>query len=477
LKYLILEERGYFWWHDANISAEQFVPDINVTGLLTIDENGYIELELDGVLPESNIFKPPHKFIQGILKDTGQYVLLLELFLNGGRFSTGEISYSKYMAFNCVISDFLLQLGKNVTVFNSLEIELKGFEEWIPLTSIKLENTETGVSAEYTKQDDIVYLLDDGQLILKFNLDDSYGDIFGGGITDKRNSVSWRETASLTYSFSEQVSLETIKHQIKLLEELLVLLTNADNCLDWATLFLDGDKKCTLYSERYHRNTISIIPKNECLIGFEQISGDFGNIFSTWKRQTEEFGSGIYLYFANRKNNGYLENRFLYSVTGIESFYSVKFPNPARIPIENPETVKRVLNQIDFDKITDEHDKKWLRKKLPLDRKPYLKEQIYQLFKSLPFDFNQENITNFAKSCADHRNVIAHNGGAKDVGYTSCPEFAIDLDRKLKPLLYLYHFLILQEIGVDEILLKAVFYKTSLINHIEYFELLARREE
>jgi hypothetical protein len=49
-----LEERGYFWWNDEPIPQGHLAPASAVAGLLKIDDNGRIDLELDGVLPSTH---------------------------------------------------------------------------------------------------------------------------------------------------------------------------------------------------------------------------------------------------------------------------------------------------------------------------------------------------------------------------------------------------------------------------------------
>ena len=47
----LLEETGYFWWGDTPLPSGQFAPESAVVGKLSIDEEGYSRLELEGVLP------------------------------------------------------------------------------------------------------------------------------------------------------------------------------------------------------------------------------------------------------------------------------------------------------------------------------------------------------------------------------------------------------------------------------------------
>lgn len=94
MKTIILEERGYFWWHNEPIPKNHFAPDSSITGTLKIDEEGRVELELDGVLSsDGNPFAALHgygepfssdKNIQGILKSSNKFALLIGLVKNGG---------------------------------------------------------------------------------------------------------------------------------------------------------------------------------------------------------------------------------------------------------------------------------------------------------------------------------------------------------------------------------------------------------
>lgn len=47
----VLEETGYFWWGDTPLPSGQFAPESAVVGKLSIDEEGYSRLELEGVFP------------------------------------------------------------------------------------------------------------------------------------------------------------------------------------------------------------------------------------------------------------------------------------------------------------------------------------------------------------------------------------------------------------------------------------------
>jgi hypothetical protein len=50
----ILEERGYFWWFEDNPSPSALLPESAVPGVLKIDVDGRITLQLDGQLRSLN---------------------------------------------------------------------------------------------------------------------------------------------------------------------------------------------------------------------------------------------------------------------------------------------------------------------------------------------------------------------------------------------------------------------------------------
>ena len=64
----ILEERGLLWWSDEPIPEGKFAPEASITGLLTIDEDGRITLELDGYFPNRS-FPIKYSFVEVGLLD------------------------------------------------------------------------------------------------------------------------------------------------------------------------------------------------------------------------------------------------------------------------------------------------------------------------------------------------------------------------------------------------------------------------
>ncbi len=133
----IFESRGLFWWGHEPIPNGKIAPNSCVAGLLKIEGDGSISLELDGYLPnEHGPFTmmqqrelPADKSIRGLLKGSGEQVVLLELIRNGGQFKTNGISYEQFAASTCLVSEH--SPLPDELMFRELILPLSGYEEWL----------------------------------------------------------------------------------------------------------------------------------------------------------------------------------------------------------------------------------------------------------------------------------------------------------------------------------------------------------
>src|SRR5271169_2756865 len=172
----ILEGRGLFWWADDPIPAQQIAPGSSVSGLLKIENGGDISLELDGYLPsEHGPFSvmvqrefPGDKCIRGLLKGSGQHILLVGLIRNGGQMESNGISFERYVVSNCLVSESGPVAPK--LIFRQLITPLSGYEEWLRLDAIKVVRTKRMASARYRRPKKVTYRLADGSLTIDFEL-------------------------------------------------------------------------------------------------------------------------------------------------------------------------------------------------------------------------------------------------------------------------------------------------------------------
>jgi ApeA N-terminal domain 1 len=444
----ILEGRGLFWWADDPIPANQFAPSSCVSGLLKIDNDGSSSLELDGYLPSEHgpmsamvqRELPAGKHIRGLLKGSGQHILLVGLIRNGGQMRSNGISYERYVASTCLVSERGPIAGK--LVFKQLIVPLSGYEEWLRLGAIKVRRTRRMVSAKYKWPKEASYRLADGSLTVDFEL--------GGqsSLTMSGTEVSMKETASASLQFPKPLDLDGIKTQYQLFEDLLILLTSTDYALDWPWVALTKQSRCRLYFRKVGDHTVGTAPKYfECVTNFVQLRDSLGSIWEAWRNKREELGPGLYLYLGTRRGIPlYVEHRFVNLVWGLEAFHRRKYTASQTAPLK--QKIDRILEQIGKNK-----DKKWLAKKLENAHEPSLGERIFETLSAVPLDFDTTRLRTFSDACAQLRNDISHFGGQRHDG-VSYKEFAIDLNDKSEALDTLYQMLLLHEIGIDKKILK-----------------------
>jgi hypothetical protein len=452
----ILEEHGLFWWSDESVPESQFAPDSAVAGALRISDEGRIELELDGVLPNKHgpwailaeQTLPLDKGICGKLKTTDRCVLLREVSRNGGSVKTGGISFEKYFAMHALVGREVLQPKDHPLQFGRLQVELRGFEEWLMLRSVETKRTRSTLRVKYRAPKKVTYALADGGLSIVY---DMLGPMRGKSRLD---DLKLKELGFLEYSPTKAISLEEIKTQYGLLSDLFILLTGSDYALDWPMLVRRRGRKKSAWQFFFlrHLSTAEQPKLHDCWTTFPRLKEHFGAIFSRFREKRKELGPGIYLYLGTRRATRiYEEHRFVNLIWGLESLHRRR----AAVPQESAglkAKIDRILGQIQKS-----GDRKWLKRQLRHAAEPSLAERLFDTLKVIPLGLEESRLRAFCEETASKRNDISHFGGQRQRGdYT---EFVIDLSRRSEALSYLYHALLLQEIGIDSEIIKWYVYR------------------
>lgn len=442
---LILEERGYFWWHGTPVPDTHFAPDDSVTGHLKISEDGRVELELDGNLPsdkhpldrlvarDRNL--PPELCIQGRLKGSNDHVLLVGLLSNGSRISTNGISYEKYLALGCLVGQSSVPSKVGPGKFKELKINLDGLEEWVRLGGIECKKARS-ITVKYIAPKDTSYSVGDGRLRVVF-------DVLAPFMSQKHMSeITLKERASIVLSLRRGVSLDEMKKQFCLTEDLLILLSGSDYCLDWPLVSISPKQQAHRFYFLRHRSGAAAPAFHECWTNFVQLRECFGEIFAAWRTKRDIYGPGFYLYLGTRRGMKlYPEHRFVNLIWGIESLHRSQETAPVE-PSGLAKKIERILACIEKPR-----DKTWLMGRLKNAHEPSLEQRIFDMFKPLPLRFDDARLCEFAKTCARMRNDISHFGGLRQSGDYAV--FLRKIERHSNAISTLYAFRILLEIGVD----------------------------
>lgn len=434
----IVEEHGIFWWSDEIVPDGHFAPDSAVSGILRIDEDGRIQLELNGTLPRprgplavliaNGMTLPEDKGICGKLKTTDRSVLLLEVRQNGGSFKSAGISFERYFALHALVGRGLLQPKDHPLEFGKLQVALRGFEEWLVLRSIETKRTRTSVRVRYREPSKVSCPLQDGRISIVYDVS---GPLHG---TSHSESLELNELGLIEYVPRKPLSLCDMKAQYGFLSDLFILLTGSDYSLDWPTL-TRGKKKESSWQFFFLRNRSKSEPPKlyECWTNFPQLKDRFGSVFSALREKQQVLGPGIYLYLGTmRAKQIYVEHRFVNLVWGIESLDRRKESTPEE-PNELETKIKRILDQVKGS------DKRWLQNQLRHAREPSLTDRMFRTLRALPLDLEEPRLRQFCEACAKRRNDISHFGGERQVGDTaSYQAFLLDLRLKSEALSYLY---------------------------------------
>ena len=445
MKEAIFEDRGYFWWHGTPVPDRHFAPEDAVTGLLKIAEDGRVNLELDGFLPnaahpleqltDQNMTVSADLCIQGRLKGSNDNVLLTGLFRNGCRVASSGASYENYLALGCLVGPGQFPGKIAPENFKVLKVHLDGLEEWVRLGAIEYKKDRL-ITVRYAAPKDLKYALEDGQLRMVFDVSAPFAS------QRRMSEIAFKERASLVYCPRRSVPLAEMKRQFCFIEDLLILLSGTEYCLDFPLVSFGSKKKSYRFYFLRHRSGASAPAFHECWTNFVQLREHFGDIFNAWRVKREIYGAGFYLYLGTRRGMKlYPEHRFVNLIWGIESLHRGQEVAPAE-PSKLANKIERILSRIE-----DAGDKKWLGRQLRNANEPSLEDRIFDTFKSLPLHFTNTCLRDFAKTCAGMRNDISHYGGQRESG--DYADFLKRLERHSNALSNLYALRILCEIGVD----------------------------
>ncbi len=289
----IIEERGFFWWSDESVPDRCYAPDAHVTGILIIDSSGRVTLKLDGLMPgrglgESLNRGKVEKNIMGVLKNK-QHVFLDELF--SGPASYGYLSYEGYHSSKCLISEQPFAVGDDIKI-KEVQVSLKSLNDWFGLRPISDDSVDNRypdqLTIKYHRPESSKYLIDDGLIKIEHHYEVS------------NTHVSFKIEAHSQFHYVSNIELP-ISEAIEVyhrFSELMLLLTNENNGLDWPVVVC-GDVKSTLYFP-VSESRVEKLDWIDCWVLFNDVKEDFGRLFEGWIKGRADFQSAYYSYISTR---------------------------------------------------------------------------------------------------------------------------------------------------------------------------------
>jgi hypothetical protein len=465
-----IEKKGIFWWfgaeHGHTASRETSIP-----GTLTVTDEGKIRLQLEGALwlesPRTGFgwdesrWLPMDVRIAGCLGDYGGdgYVLLFDLLRTDFSLPDDTPIRQSYEAQMCFKSDSAFSTDFDLDHFHTLRIELQGLEEWLRLESIDVgyecrEGDRTEFTVSYNNHE-FEYQTERAKVTVE-NL------ILGAPVIRLSEAltseVHIRQTNWLVYTPTDQSLFSELRTAYSRIEEVIALFLGRYFRLDWPQFvakYGEFDDWYTLYFPRG--------PKSEKLTNFyffwtifHSVRDRFGDLLSRWQTNTEKYGAAYELYMASMQAPlPHTEHQFVNLVWAVESLHRSwqrENEEPAYVA-RRKKRIEAVLGR--FDEATDKKLRDWLKGKLRYAYEPTLQERIVEVFQRLPFDLDSAQLQSFAARCAKRRNGISHEGGRESD--ESAETFRSDIQELAEALKYLFHALLLHEIGLSsELLIRAM---------------------
>jgi len=468
----VLDKRGAFWWFNETVGLTASI-ETSVSGAITISEEGQIKLDLEGSLWTEEAtttqrwdeprWLPDGKRIVGRIDDG--HVLLdglerTDFFLPDEK--PGRQSYEALRCFSC---DFPFAETFDPDRFRELRIELAGLDDWLGLDSIRVEEQyREGEDAEVKvtyKNHRITYKTPVANVQLESLI---LGVLPFHFLSDRpRNQVDIRQTNWLVYSPATEYNLGDFQIAYRRVEELIALFLGTYFRLDWPTLVGSNGEFDVWYKLYFYRGPAQrqLPPSYLMWATFSSVRDSFGELLQQWQTKVERYGAGYELYMASLQNPlPHPEHRFVNVVWAIESLHrnwQRESGEPQR-ETRRKLCIQEIIGR--FSDATDRKARKWLEGKLKYAYEPTLEERIVEAFSRLPISLKTNQLRIFARRCAKRRNDISHEGGHRsdeDRGV-----FQADLQDLTDALVFLFHALLLHEIGINDDRLVAAITKGGL---------------
>ncbi|MGN8060860.1 HEPN domain-containing protein [Ralstonia sp. 22111] len=442
----ILRADGVFRWYAPSTAASD--NSRGVAGTLEIAVNGISTLSLVGLLLDDSPAETPfvlkridaERCIFGVLKDN-RYVFLRRIEI-GGMTLGNSLSHQKYMARDALVFHHLDD-WPNLNAVTNLQIGLAALDDWASEPTVVVKKTQRGATVRAQKPKTRTFKLPGKTLRLKTNIRYTAPTDF------YLQSATLKQETFLEVEPRQSHSLDSIREEFRLLEDLLLLLADVDVVLPWPTVRYGG--QAALYYFERRRSDPQKVDILKSWAALKWPTTSLGTLLSNLEAQQDILGPGLYLYLGIRRSPAlYLENKFSTAIFGLESLHRRVGTSAAQAKLEAK--IARIISDVKLQK-----DRDWLSGRLRNAGEPSLEERLFLTFSELEIGLEPKGLRAFAKECADVRNQIAHFGGQRDGDYDLFVQRMYTLNEAVRPL---YHAVLLNRIGLDRSRIQGYFHRS-----------------
>jgi hypothetical protein len=447
-----------------------FLPEekeIQVTGILDYSPSSGIDLQLFGILNESeSVVDGDIAIICGITSD-GKKITLYKCHPYQRGFNSNGLEDSSYEALYMFIG---LLMPKEELKFKSINIEFQDFDHWLDIYGFsrnEFVRQEKRTFVEYQQPKDLSFSISDKtQCDFKFS---TYAPS-----RNKLSSLTIRQVCEVSlfgkgaesdfeYLFglfqTFQIFLTLSYFEKPLIKKLTLTKDITSSKLETHETniesYFSSDVTSEAYKEKNHDKRF--------LFTYKDVKENLQSILSKWYEAEDSLSPTIYgLSEAFSKNTTAIEFSFLNIAHAIETLHRRRRSN-AVLPAEKyKERVKEIINSVDPEY------KEWVESKLEFGNEPSLHERIEELISELPDNIKKAllkpNQDQFIKDFKRSRNYYTHYSSTLEKKALKGSDLFY-LKERCKILLVCF---VLKEIGFsDKELEKIIFNKGAfLFNHI-----------
>lgn len=465
-----IDKKGVFWWFGA-AHAHTASHETGIPGTLTVTDDGKIQLQLEGALWLENpevIFRwdesrwlPAHTRIAGCLGEYGGdgYVLLYDLLRTDFSLPNGAPIRQSFDAELCFHDDSAFPAEFDLDHFHTLRIELAGLEEWLRLESIDVgyeyrDGDRTELKVSYNNHE-----FEYETTLAQVSVENLILGVSPIRLSDALTSdVHIWQTNFLVYEPKEQSSLSGLRSAYQRIEEVIALLLGRYFRLDWPQLVAKNGEFDAWYKLYFSRGSKrDKLPYYYFLwTTFNTVRDHFGDLLNRWQINVARYGAAYELYMASMQTPlSHPEHQFVNLVWAVESLHRnwQREGDESERVTRRKSRIQKILER--FGEASEKKLRDWLKSRLRYAYEPTLQERIVEVFSRLPFEIDSKQLQAFAERCAKRRNGISHEGGR--LPGESVESFRADIGELAAALQYLFHALLLCEIGLTpELLIKAM---------------------
>ena len=300
---------------------------------------------------------------------------------------------------------------KVVPSFNTLTFSIEGIDDWVEVSSIKVEEQRERrtMTISYEPPENVSFNLTNGmQLTIIFDVRHT-------------SSLIPREERIVQKTYFKLVSQEA--HELdqfisvaRKITEFLCFAINETVCLDnmWATSDdlredIGGGETSPIRINIYYPSwpyskDEPKIAWYDMLFKFKEIQNDAERIINNWIDAYEQIAPAFNLYFlAKMGAQTYLEERFSTLVQGLEAYHRRTSNEKQMAEVDFEELIENLMEHCPGEK------KEWLRGKLRYGNEVSLRKRIKKLIEPFKYLFgNKEKRKKLANRIVDTRNYLTH---------------------------------------------------------------------